>query len=74
MGNLLCIEMELTYRVILPYDPTWQALDWAKAQCSSYITNQAIPGKHKSFHSRVYDIEYIFGNEGDAIAFSLKWL
>lgn len=29
--------------VILPYDPTWEALFWAKAHCKSYITNDTVP-------------------------------
>lgn len=58
--------------VILPYDPTWKALEWAKANCRSYITNQGIvSGRSQSFASQ---IEYFFADEGDATMFALKWL
>ncbi len=51
--------------VILPYDPEWKALVWAKAFCPSYITNQAEAGG---------GIVYYFANERDKLLFALKWL
>lgn len=55
--------------VILPYDPTWRALEWAKANCKSYITNQGpvSQGQYKK-------IVYFFGDERDATLFRLRWL
>jgi hypothetical protein len=63
----------MSYTVILPYDPVWLALDWAKKHCPSYITNDAAP------HTKQSDIwgpeiRYYFGTEHDAVAFSLRWL
>jgi len=66
--------MVMSHSVILPYDPTWCALEWAKKHCSSYITNNAVGKKHNSFFSRnYYDIEYVFGDEKDALMFRLRW-
>jgi hypothetical protein len=62
--------MDMT-KVTLPYDPAWTPLEWAKKHCLSYITNIAAkprPGSTDMF------IEYVFGNEQDAVFFSLKWL
>lgn len=65
-------------KVTLLYDPLWEALDWAKKYCPSYITNSAAPVK-PIFKPRdqmeltyVY-IDYYFGSEKDAILFSLRW-
>jgi len=51
-------------KVALPYDTTWAALKWAKDNCPSYITNSSTPeGK----------IVYYFGQEKDAMIFTLRW-
>ena len=58
--------------VTLPYDPTWQALDWAKKHCDSYITNDV----HKDEYN-MYDhkkIDYFFSDEREALLFTLAWL
>jgi len=61
--------------VTLPYDPVWQALDWAKENCPSYITNaMAHHGKMKSVHGGCDSISYYFGEEKDAVFFALRWL
>lgn len=54
--------------VILPYDPTWQALECAKVHCRSYITNQGpvSQGQYKK-------IVYFFDDERDATIFALRW-
>ncbi len=62
---MVCDKMGIT--VTLPYDPNWLALNWAKNNCTSYITNKA------SARGVDYDIVYYFSNEKDAIAFMLKW-
>lgn len=58
--------------VTLRYDPTWQALDWAKIHCASYITNQlhTIPDTVLRDPSRV---DYFFANSQDATLFALRW-
>lgn len=53
--------------VVLEYDPSWQALMWAKKNCSSYITNNS------SLESDTYYIHYFFSEEKDAILFALRW-
>ena len=64
--------------VTLPYDPDWKALAWAKEYCSSYITNKASNTtrlKQVSSSGWVNDssIVYYFGDEKDALMFSLRW-
>jgi hypothetical protein len=64
--------------VTLPYDPDWKALAWAKEYCSSYITNKASNTtrlKRVSSSGWVNDssIVYYFGDEKDALMFSLRW-
>lgn len=59
--------------VILPYDPTWEALFWAKAHCKSYITNDTVPETPANIYPRVYKIEYFFADERDATWFRLMW-
>ena len=51
-------------RVILPYDPEWRALRWAKKHCPSYITNQADVNRK---------IVYYFSDEQEAMLFTLRW-
>lgn len=63
--------------VILPYDPTWAAREWAKTHCPSYITNQSIPRGALQFlpnFESIIQIEYVFGDERDALAFTLRWV
>lgn len=61
--------------VILPYDPTWRALEWAKANCKSYITNQGVTKINwtQPYRPEAGAIEYFFGDERDATMFRLKW-
>jgi hypothetical protein len=64
--------------VTLPYDPTWQALAWVKANCPSYITNaineaDRVRLLEYQIDQFVADIDYFFGNEKDALMFRLKW-
>lgn len=58
--------------VILPYDPTWQALGWAMTHCRSYITNQGVANSGPT--PLTVEIEYFFADERDATLFRLKWL
>lgn len=54
----------MAIKVLLPYDPIWKALLWAKENCPSYITNSSDPeGK----------IVYYFSEENDAVIFTLRW-
>ena len=58
--------------VTLPYDPLWQAVDWALKNCPSYITNL----HSKKAGGLVPDldhIDYFFSDERDAVMFKLKW-
>jgi hypothetical protein len=62
--------------VVIPYDPTWRALEWAKEHCPSYITNDSTPGPpryYTTYSSHDIKIRFYFGDERDATAFALKW-
>lgn len=58
--------------VTLPYDPVWTPLDWAKKNCPSYITNDVHQDGYYTYDNT--KIDYFFGNERDAVFFSLRWL
>jgi len=62
--DYVCIEVGIV-TVTLPYDPHWKELEWAKENCSSYITNSVGPD---------YSIVYYFSDEKDAVLFMLRWL
>ena len=52
-------------KIVLPYDPKWEALTWALKHCSSYITNLATESG---------EVCYYFANERDALSFALRWV
>jgi hypothetical protein len=64
--------------VTLPYDPVWTALEWAKEHCPSYITNEVENTTRLKQVSGGWvndsSIVYYFGDEQDALMFSLRWL
>jgi hypothetical protein len=53
--------------VTIPLYPFRKALDWAKENCPSYITND--------LHQDGYNdkIDYHFSDEKDALIFALRW-
>jgi len=57
--------------VTLPYDPIWKPLDWAKKYCPSYITNDVHCDGYNTYDNT--KIDYFFGNEKDAMWFTLRW-
>ena len=57
--------------VTLPYDPNWQALEWAKEHCPSYITNDVHMDGYNTYDQR--KIDYFFSNDREAMMFLLKW-
>ena len=64
--------------ITLPYDPTWQALTWAKKHCSGYITHQAsrvktVTAPTGDTYDKVTHIDYYFYKETDAVLFALRW-
>jgi hypothetical protein len=63
----------MSYTVTLPYDSTETAIDWARENCPSYITNgldYVGPGGGLVAELR---IKYYFGEEKDATIFALRW-
>ena len=71
---MVCINMDITKTVTIPYDPAWEALAWAKDNCASYITNSSAenPESFGSFYDRY--IIYYFSDEKDATMFRLRWM
>jgi hypothetical protein len=59
-------------KVTLKYDPIWRPLDWAKAHCKSYITNDTTGRGHNDTWENLR-VNYYFGNEQDAMLFTLRW-
>lgn len=63
--------------VTLPWSPTWEALEWAKKHCPSYITNSAATSEKTGNGSSPvyieYYINYHFSDPKDAILFRLMW-
>lgn len=62
----------MVVKVILPYNPLWPALDWAKKHCPSYITNDVYKSEDGIYDST--KIVYYFSQGKDATAFILRWL
>ena len=61
-------------KVTLPYDPVWKALEWAKKNCPSYITNRAADTDDlDGLSNAVMVIDYYFSDEKDATLFTLKF-
>lgn len=58
--------------VTLPYDRCWTALEWAKENCPSYVTNDSHLTADGYYEKN--KIDYFFGNEAEATMFRLKWL
>lgn len=57
--------------VTLPYSPFWEPLTWAKENCPSYISNDLHMDGYNTYDHK--KIDYFFGNEKDAVWFSLRW-
>lgn len=62
-------------KVVIPYDPLWEPLKWAKKHCGSeYITNTV---HHEDGLDYIIDgtyrIDYFFTTERAAAMFALKW-
>ena len=64
----------MSYHVDIAVPETWTFtyLDvmpqkWAKANCPSYITNNAVQ------RSGTYYYRFFFSQQKDAVAFALKW-
>jgi len=62
--DYVCIEVGIV-TVTLPWEHDCKALEWAKENCPSYITNLVGPD---------YGIVYYFSDEKDAVLFMLRWL
>lgn len=62
----------MSYVVTLKYDPIWKALEWAKKNCKSYITNIAGGRGHNDTWEN-YQVNYYFGSEKEALLFKIAW-
>lgn len=61
--------------VTLPYDYNLEALEWAKENCPSYITNASNPSISSTdkYSWPAPHIDYFFSDEKDATWFRLRW-
>jgi hypothetical protein len=66
------VEVGMSIHVTLPYDSNWSALQWAKINCPSYITNDVHMDGYNTYDYK--KIDYFFGNKKDATVFALRWL
>ena len=60
------VDLPVPDRIRTPqiYEP----LEWAKKNCPSYITNDAVQKQGEYYY------RFFFGNEQDQIIFALRWL
>ncbi len=58
--------------VTISYDSLWPALEWAKENCPSYITNDAHMDGYNTYDNS--KIDYHFSDAKDATIFALRWL
>lgn len=57
--------------VTIPFVPFREPLDWAKAHCPSYITNDVHMAGYNTYdHTK---IDYHFADAEDALMFLLRW-
>lgn len=63
--------------ITLRYDPVWRAAEWAKKNCSGYITNRvkklADRDNPAPFFMTLTVIDYYFSTEQEALLFALRW-
>jgi hypothetical protein len=57
--------------VTIPYDSHWLALDWARENCPSYVTNDFHCDGYNTYN--INKIDYFFSDEKDAVMFILRW-
>lgn len=75
MSHVVTLPYDRSY--IAQYDPMWVAVEWAKENCRSYITNKVRKVECISADGLAYyeqKIDYYFANEGDAVWFALRWV
>lgn len=61
-------------RVSIESKKAYEALDWIKLNCPSYITNR-VDMVHLTDEKRIGPIKFsfVFGDEKDATMFALRW-
>lgn len=62
----------MSYTVTLSCDPVEPRNNWAREHCPSYITNVFMAG-HEDGIPVAPSIKYYFGEEKDAVMFTLRW-
>jgi len=63
----------MSYTVTLSCDPVEPRNNWAREHCPSYITNVLdYVGADGKAHAKL-SVKYYFGEEKDAVMFTLRW-
>lgn len=62
----------MRYTIILPHDYEWDATEWAKENCPSYLSATAHIRLDRNLPAS--KIEYHFADEADAAIFTLRWI
>lgn len=57
--------------VTIKYDPLWLALEWAKANCPSYVINDFHQDGYNTYDTM--KIDYFFADKEDVLLFTLRW-
>jgi hypothetical protein len=66
------VPVEVGMTVTIPAFPFRDALDWAKENCPSYITNDLHQDGYNTYdHTKM---DYYFSDEKDALIFALRWI
>lgn len=55
------------------YEHSGRMLQWAKKNCPSYITNDAVAIVTADLTDTTYKRIFYFGNDRDAAIFALRW-
>jgi len=60
--------VDILVPIATPASPSgFEPLEWAKKNCPSYITNDAVQKQGEYYY------RFFFGNDRDRVFFALKW-
>ena len=62
----------MRYTITLPHEYEWNASEWAKEHCPSYLSATAHIRAGRNLPAS--KVEYHFADEKDAAIFTLRWI